>query len=82
MRNRSAQLPGFYFGLVFLFFTVASFQRHALLGLSIPIVVFSFAFIVRSLFAGYLEVSPDIGLEPEARRSNIASYVHGSALAW
>jgi hypothetical protein len=60
VRNRSAQLPGLYFGLVFLFFTVASFQRNALLGLSIPVAVLSCVFIVRFLFAGYLEVSPDI----------------------
>lgn len=59
VRNRSAQLPGLYFVLVFLIFTIASFQRNALLGLSIPVAAFSFAFVVRSPFAGYLEVSPD-----------------------
>ena len=59
VKNRSAQLPGLYFGLVFLLFLATSFQRNAPLVLSIPMMIFIFPFLVRSPFAGYLEVSSD-----------------------
>jgi hypothetical protein len=60
VRNLSAQLPALYFGLIFILFFANSFQRNAPLGLTIPMMIFSFAFMLRSPFAGYLEVAHDV----------------------
>jgi hypothetical protein len=60
VKNRSTQCLGLYFGLLFVLFLGSSLQRNAPLGLTIPIAVVTFAFLLRSPFAGYLEVAPDV----------------------